>query len=70
MQLARNYMTSRQGMGLIGLIVAVVGLAVFIYGTVNYAMGKGYNGALGLLGLLSCVGLVVLVLLPDKHKNG
>lgn len=48
----------------------LVGAAVFIYGTVNYAMGKGYNGALGLLGLLSCVGLVVLVLLPDKHKNG
>jgi hypothetical protein len=56
------------GMGIIGLVIAIIGLAFFIWGCVNYAQGKGYSSALGLLGLLSCFGLIVLVVLPDKRK--
>jgi hypothetical protein len=51
-----------------GLLLMIVGLVFFIWGCMNYAQGKGYSMWLGLLGLLSCIGLVVLVLLPDRHK--
>lgn len=58
------------GQGLVGLgiVVSLVGTAVFIWGCVNYALGKGYSPWLGALGLLSCIGLIVLVILPDKTK--
>ena len=55
-------------LALIGAIIALVGAVFFIWGCMNYAVGKGYSKFLGLLGLLSCIGLVVLVLLPDKNK--
>jgi hypothetical protein len=32
-------------------------------------VGKGYSQFLGILGFLSCIGLVILVVLPDKHKS-
>jgi hypothetical protein len=69
LQLGGHFLrTNVDGMGIIGLVIAIIGLALFIWGCVNYAQGKGYSGALGLLGLLSCFGLIVLVVLPDKHK--
>lgn len=52
----------------IGLVVGIAGAVFFIWGCMNYAQGKGYSMWLGLLGLLSCLGLIVLVVLPDKHK--
>ena len=55
-------------LALVGAIIALVGAVFFIWGCMNYAVGKGYSKFLGLLGLLSCIGLVVLVLLPDKNK--
>ncbi len=54
----------------IALGLVVLGAALFIYGCWNYCLGKGYPGPLGLLGLLSCLGLVILVCLPDKRKDG
>lgn len=69
LQIVGNVLQRQGGsMAIIGLVVALAGTAVFIWGCVNYAQGKGYSGALGLLGLLSCLGLIVLVVLPDKHK--
>jgi hypothetical protein len=61
---------ARQGgsMATLAILVSLIGTALFIWGCVNYAQGKGYSGALGLLGLLSCLGLIVLVVLPDKTK--
>lgn len=53
---------------LIGWMIAAVGGVLFIMGCCFYAKAKGYHGAVGLIGLLSCVGLIVLVVLPDKHK--
>jgi hypothetical protein len=35
----------------------------------NYAEGKGHSKWLGLLGLLSCFGLIILIFLPDHHKE-
>lgn len=54
----------------VGFPVLLVGVGFFIWGCFNYSEGKGYPPALGLLGLASCLGLIVLVLLPDKLKNG
>jgi hypothetical protein len=53
---------------LLGLLVALAGTVVFIWGCWHYAMGKGYHGAWGLLGLLSFIGLIILVLFPDRHR--
>lgn len=44
-----------------------VGVGSFTWGLVAYAMGKGCHGAWGLLGVMSIFGLLVLVLLRDKH---
>lgn len=54
----------------LGYLVGIVGSGLFIWGCVNYAQGKGYSPWLGALGLLSCLGLIVLVVLPDKMKDG
>lgn len=59
-----------QGLLIIGGILSLIGTVIFIWGCVNYAQGKGYSPWLGLLGLLSCLGLIVLVVLPDKNKDG
>ncbi|OQB75901.1 MAG: hypothetical protein BWX92_02317 [Deltaproteobacteria bacterium ADurb.Bin135] len=53
----------------IGFLLTTVGLVLFVWGCFNYAQGKGYSQWLGLLGLLSCIGLIVLVVLPDRHKT-
>jgi len=63
----RALLTSDQ---ILGIPVALAGVGFFLYGCFSYAKGKGYPSLLGLLGLLSCLGLIVMVLLPDKHKNG
>ena len=55
-------------LAMVGAIIALVGAVFFIWGCMNYAVGKGYSQFLGLLGLFSCIGLIVLVLLPDKNK--
>ena len=52
----------------IGLLLLLGGWGVFIWGTISYATGKGHHGAWGLLGLASLLGLIVLMLLPDRHK--
>jgi hypothetical protein len=55
---------------ILGLVVMLAGVAIFIWGCMSYARGKGQNPFLGFLGLLSILGLVILVILPDKHKTG
>jgi len=51
------------------LVMTLLGAVFFIWGCMNYAEGKGHSKWLGLLGLLSCIGLVILVILPDHHKQ-
>ncbi len=53
--------------GFLGILLSLAGTAAFLWGCFNYAKGKGYPSVLGLLGLLSCLGLIILVVLPDKH---
>jgi hypothetical protein len=69
LQIASRALTP-QGGGLapLAIVLVVGGIILFIWGCMSYAKGKGYNGAWGLLGLLSIIGLIILVLMPDKHK--
>lgn len=46
------------------------GAILVIIGCCYYAKGKGYHGAWGLLGLLSIFGLLVLVFMRDKYRQG
>jgi hypothetical protein len=57
------------GGSVVGLILVIVGYVLFIWGCMNYAVGKGHSKWLGLLGLLSCIGLLILIILPDHHKE-
>lgn len=67
--LSTNVDPAATGRMILGLILVLAGTIFFIWGWVNYAAGKGQSKWLGLLGLLSCIGLIILVLLPDHHKE-
>ena len=71
MQLAGKLLQSSDESGIveIGEILAIFGFVPLIWGCVQYAKGKGLSPYFGALGLFWIVGLVVLVLLPDKHKT-
>jgi hypothetical protein len=56
-----------RAMAALALIVA--GFCAFIWGCSQYARGKGHSPWFGALGILSILGLIVLVLLPDRHKE-
>jgi hypothetical protein len=47
----------------------LIGVVLFLWGCGQYARGKGYSVYWGALGLLYIIGLLVLVLMPDKHKD-
>lgn len=51
-------------------ILGYVSTGSMVWGLYNYAKGKGYSGFLAILGFLSLIGWIILVLLPDKRKNG
>lgn len=51
-------------------LIRLFGGAIFIYGCVMYAKGKGRSGWWGAFGLLSLIGLIVLVCLKDHAKDG
>lgn len=72
-QLVGGYLMETEGGSdvkvLVGMALFLLGLVFFVWGCISYAAGKGQNKALGLLGLLSCVGLVILVILPDHHRE-
>jgi hypothetical protein len=60
---------SSSGSVMLGYMILVVGVAAFIWGCAQYAMAKGHSPWLGALGLLSIIGLIILVFLPDRHKQ-
>jgi hypothetical protein len=69
LQIVSRFLINQGGsMVTVGLLLALAGAVAFVWGCINYAQGKGYHWALGFLGLLSCLGLIVLVVIPDKHK--
>lgn len=64
----RSLQNQGESMVLIGYLLILAGFIAFIWGCASYAQGKGYSHWFGALGFLSILGLIVLVLMPDKHK--
>ena len=54
---------------IVGMICSLVGFVLFIWGCLSYSKGKGYHPGWGFLGLLSVIGLIILALMPDRHKK-
>ena len=52
------------------ILIGLAGTAVFVWGCMAYAEGKGQSRWLGLLGLFSCFGLIILVFMKDHYKDG
>lgn len=50
------------------VIIIIMGVAWF-YALWAYAKAKGHSGLWAAAGVLTLLGLVILLLLPDKHKN-
>ena len=51
------------------IAVAIGGIALFIYGSYLYCIGKGQSPWLCFFGFLGIIGLIVLFCLPDKNKK-
>jgi asparagine N-glycosylation enzyme membrane subunit Stt3 len=58
----------RDGNLLPQFIFIAMGIAWF-YALWAYARAKGHSGFWAAAGILTLLGLVILLLLPDKHKN-
>ena len=54
----------------LGGLLYLVAAGAWVWGCFKYAEAKGYHPAFGLLGLATLLGLIVLAVLPDKHKEG
>lgn len=52
-----------------GMVLALLGAVLFIWGCMSFAQGKGYSKWFGLLGMLSCLGLLILELMEDRHPQ-
>ena len=52
-----------------GVILSLGGLGFFVWGSAQYAKGKGHSPYWGILGLLYILGFVILFFLPDRHKT-
>jgi len=49
-------------------VIALVGIGFFVWGSSQYAKGKGHSPYWGILGLFYILGFVILFFLPDRHK--
>jgi hypothetical protein len=47
-----------------------VGVCLYAWGAMSLAEAKGYSRWWGLLALVTIVGMLVLVFMPDRHRNG
>ena len=64
-------LSGRPLLSVLALPIGLASMVFFGWGCWSYAAGKGYPGVLGLIGLFfSLLGLLILVLLPDKYKDG
>jgi len=52
----------------LGWVICLVGLGFFVWGSSQYAKGKGHSPYWGILGLFYILGFVILFFLPDRHK--
>ncbi|MGO9118096.1 MAG: hypothetical protein ACLQPD_10845 [Desulfomonilaceae bacterium] len=53
----------------LGPFIALIGLAMQIWGCYYVLKGKGYHGALSILGILSCFGLIIVLALPNWYTT-
>ncbi len=53
----------------VGWALVLAGIPAFVWGGMNYAMGKGYSKSLGLLGIIGILGFIVLILLPHLESE-
>jgi hypothetical protein len=53
----------------LGGLLILAGFVTFIWGCSQYAKAKGHSPWWGLMGILSLIGLLVLLFLPDRHKE-
>ena len=51
-----------------GEVALYAGLFLWMFGTIYWAMAKGYHWVLGLLGV-SCIGTLAIALLPNKGNQ-
>ncbi|MFH0824607.1 MAG: hypothetical protein V2B18_17775, partial [Pseudomonadota bacterium] len=52
-----------------GPLMGLTGWGLQIWGCYYLVKGKGYHGALSILGALSCFGLIIVLVLPNKHAE-
>lgn len=59
-----------QGIGIvIHPAVVLLGTVLLIIGLAYYAKARGHSGFFGLFGLLSWVGILILIVLKDRHET-
>jgi len=63
-------LSQSDSIGVLGWLLCLVGIGFFIWGSSQYAKGKGHSPYWGALGLFYILGFVVLFFLPDRHKAG
>ena len=51
-----------------GVVLILASLPLVVWGCVNYAEGKGHPKRIGLLGVAGIFGLIVLMVLPERHE--
>ena len=52
------------------LVIGGTALAVYLWSCANYAVGKGHSGFWAVPAFVPLLGLIILVLLPDRHTGG
>lgn len=63
--------SGRPLLSLLALPVLLASAVFFAWGCWSYAAGKGYPGVLGLLGMFfGFIGLLIMIVLPDKCRDG
>jgi TRAP-type C4-dicarboxylate transport system permease small subunit len=67
---AGKYLAKTQpgALGVLGYAMCIVAMGFFVWGSAQYAKGKGHSPYWGAFGILYLLGFVVLVFLPDRHK--
>lgn len=53
---------------LLGSVMLLAALGFFVWGSSQYARGKGHSPYWGILGLIFPLGFVILFFLRDRHK--
>jgi hypothetical protein len=65
-----RYLASSESESLrvLGWAIFLIGVGFFVWGSSQYAKGKGRSPYWGVLGILYPLGFVVLFFLPDRHR--